>query len=390
MWFKNLTLYKLDNFHVGAQTLADALTRFAFTPCTDLQDRSTGFIPPRPDGALVYELEGQYLFTLCSEKKLLPASVVKEETARRAAAFEKEQGFKPGKKLRKELKEAAIDALLPKAFATRSNTRAWIDTRAGLLVIDSVSSAKADTIINALFKALEMPLNLRPLRSNIEPVAAMTDWVANDVPDGFTVDQDTVFAATGKSKAVVKFSNVTLQQGDAERQIEAGKRVTSLALTYDDKVSFVLTAAGAIKRVAPLGVLEVKKKEQDDETFAADFLLMTGELRTLVAEVVQALGGLKPYEPDLADQGAGFEPTPADGDAPSAFVPSYMGEPDPLYTQAVTVVQAENRASISLVQRHLRIGYNRAARLLDDMEAAGVVSTMQSNGSRTVQPGAGA
>jgi S-DNA-T family DNA segregation ATPase FtsK/SpoIIIE len=60
------------------------------------------------------------------------------------------------------------------------------------------------------------------------------------------------------------------------------------------------------------------------------------------------------------------------------------GEADPLYDQAVEIVIKNRRASISLVQRHLRIGYNRAARLLEQMENSGVVSTMSSNGNREI------
>jgi len=60
------------------------------------------------------------------------------------------------------------------------------------------------------------------------------------------------------------------------------------------------------------------------------------------------------------------------------------GEKDPLYDQAVEIVVRTRRPSISLVQRHLRIGYNRAARLIEDMERAGLVSPMQTNGNREV------
>jgi len=64
-------------------------------------------------------------------------------------------------------------------------------------------------------------------------------------------------------------------------------------------------------------------------------------------------------------------------------------ESDPLYDQAVAIVLKNRRASISLVQRHLRIGYNRAARLLEQMEQSGVVSAMQSNGNREILAPAG-
>lgn len=60
------------------------------------------------------------------------------------------------------------------------------------------------------------------------------------------------------------------------------------------------------------------------------------------------------------------------------------GESDPLYDEAVAMVLKSRRASISLVQRNLRIGYNRAARLIEEMERSGLVSSMQSNGNREV------
>ena len=60
------------------------------------------------------------------------------------------------------------------------------------------------------------------------------------------------------------------------------------------------------------------------------------------------------------------------------------GEADPMYDQAVEVVLKTRRPSISLVQRHLRIGYNRAARLIEQMERAGLVSAMNGAGSREV------
>ena len=76
-----------------------------------------------------------------------------------------------------------------------------------------------------------------------------------------------------------------------------------------------------------------------------------------------------------------------DGPAESAdggFGEEGGGEADPLYDQAVAIILENKRASISLVQRHLRIGYNRAARLLEDMEKAGLVSKMSGSGTREI------
>jgi S-DNA-T family DNA segregation ATPase FtsK/SpoIIIE len=75
---------------------------------------------------------------------------------------------------------------------------------------------------------------------------------------------------------------------------------------------------------------------------------------------------------------------PAPEDAAGGADGAATGEKDPLYDQAVEIVLKTRRPSISLVQRHLRIGYNRAARLIEDMERAGMVSPMQTNGNREV------
>ncbi len=94
-----------------------------------------------------------------------------------------------------------------------------------------------------------------------------------------------------------------------------------------------------------------------------------------VADHLRSLA--KPEYMDEVLQPAEAEDGPAGGEVPA-------GEKDPLYDQAVEIVLRTRRPSISLVQRHLRIGYNRAARLIEDMERAGMVSPMQTNGNREV------
>jgi S-DNA-T family DNA segregation ATPase FtsK/SpoIIIE len=99
-----------------------------------------------------------------------------------------------------------------------------------------------------------------------------------------------------------------------------------------------------------------------------------------VHKVVEHLRSLA--KPDYLE--AVLEPA-APEDAPGgAGGGELTGEKDPLYDQAVEIVLRTRRPSISLVQRHLRIGYNRAARLIEDMERAGMVSAMQTNGNREV------
>jgi len=96
-----------------------------------------------------------------------------------------------------------------------------------------------------------------------------------------------------------------------------------------------------------------------------------------VVEHLKAQGGPQ-YLDGILEGSAG-----TDGDEGIA-VEGADAESDPMYDQAVALVLQTRRPSISLVQRHLRIGYNRAARLIEQMERAGMVSPMQTNGNREV------
>ncbi|MDR2221101.1 MAG: DNA translocase FtsK, partial [Methylobacillus sp.] len=101
-----------------------------------------------------------------------------------------------------------------------------------------------------------------------------------------------------------------------------------------------------------------------------------GEVHRVV-EYLRSQGAPQYVEAILAGNGGDSDEGAVDEEGSDA-------EADPLYDQAVAVVLKTRRPSISLVQRHLRIGYNRAARLIEDMERAGLVSPMQSNGNREV------
>jgi len=101
-------------------------------------------------------------------------------------------------------------------------------------------------------------------------------------------------------------------------------------------------------------------------------------------EVHKVVAYLKNLAPPQYVEGVLEEPPVATDGMPGAEGGAMGGEADPLYDQACDIVLKTRRASISLVQRHLRIGYNRAARLIEQMERAGMVSAMQSNGNREV------
>jgi DNA segregation ATPase FtsK/SpoIIIE, S-DNA-T family len=100
-------------------------------------------------------------------------------------------------------------------------------------------------------------------------------------------------------------------------------------------------------------------------------------------EVHSVVEYLKQFGEPEYEEGILSGPTP-EGGAPDLFGDTPDAEADPLYDEAVSFVLRTRRASISSVQRQLRIGYNRAARLVEQMETAGLVSPMGTNGNREV------
>jgi len=294
MWFKNLQIYRLPApWAFTPEQLEAALAPQGFVPASSNELLRQGWDSPRGNGTLVHVVNKQMLILLGSEKKLLPGSVINQVAKAKAAEMEEAQGFAPGKKAMKELKERVAEELLPRAFSIRSNVWTWIDPVNGWLVVDAASPAKADEVIKLLLKAVDrMPLE--SLRVQRSPVAVMTAWLETDeAPVGFTVDQDTELRATGESKAAVRYVKHTLEVDDIRRHIASGKQCTRLAMTWNDKISFVLTESLAVKSIKPLDVINEKdtSTRNDEERFDNDMMLMTGELALMMRDLVEALGG---------------------------------------------------------------------------------------------------
>lgn len=301
MWFKNLQLYRLSlPVNLTTESLNQALANLAFSPSTSMDLQNQGWASPRDNDLLVHTVSGQMLIMLGTEKKLLPASVVNQVCKAKATELEEQQGFKPGRKQMRELKEQVTDELLPRAFSIRRNTWAWIDPVNGWLVVDAASPARADELLKPLLKVVN-DVKLYSLRVAQSPLAAMTSWLAADeAPAGFSIDQDTELRSAGEDKAAVRYVSHTIDPDDVRRHIAAGKQCTRLALTWADRISFVLTESLAVKRVTALDVIKESsdsKMQNDEERFDSDFALMAGELNRMLGDLVAALGGEAPQQP---------------------------------------------------------------------------------------------
>ncbi len=293
MWFKNLQIYRLPApWKFNPEQFTEQLETHAFQPCSHSELQSQGWTAARENGNLIHTVNRQVLLKLTTERKLLPNSVINQVTKARALEIEEQQGFKPGRKHMKEIKEQVSEELLPRAFSIQRSTLVWIDPIHGWLVIDAANPARADEVLKLLLKCNDQ-LPLEMLRVKLSPLAAMTDWLAgNEAPSGFTIDQDTELRSKSESKATVRYVRHTLDPKEIASHIASGKQCTKLALTWSDKISFVLTENLTLKRLQALDVLsESENSQHEDEKLDGDFALMCGELNQLMSDLIRALGG---------------------------------------------------------------------------------------------------
>ena len=293
--FKNVMVYRLGPaWSVSLEQLEASLQAACFVECGLSQEKSVGWIAPRGQahGALVESVGGQWLLKLMVESKAVPGSVVNRKTKERVAQIEATTGRKPGKKEIKEIKEDARLALLPMAFTRQSAVLVWIDPAARLLMIDVASPGKADEVLTCLAKAME-GLGAVLLQTTISPVAAMSDWLLSQQPPaGFSVDRECELKAGDDSKAVVRYSSHALDIDEVQQHIADGKLPTRLAMTWEGRVSFVLTEGLQIKKLAFVdGVFQDDAASSKDERFDTDAAIATGEIRKLIPDLLDALGG---------------------------------------------------------------------------------------------------
>ena len=107
---------------------------------------------------------------------------------------------------------------------------------------------------------------------------------------GFTVDRECELKAADEEKAVVRYARHPLDIEEVQAHIAAGKLPTKLALTWDDRVSFMLTEGLQLKKVSFLDTV-FEDKAADDGGFDTDVAIATGELSKLIPDLIEALGG---------------------------------------------------------------------------------------------------
>ena len=364
MFFRNLTLFRFSPaVAADLHRLDEALAEHRLRPCGPLEMGTRGFVPPvgrGDDAALTHSVSACTLFTAGGEDKLLPAAVVNNELQRKVQKIAEEEGRKVGGRERKRLKEDLLTELLPRAFVRSSRLSSYVDKRHGWLVLDTASRKVAEMVLTQIREALGT-FPAVPLAPEEGPRVLLTHWLASgELPVGLALGDECELrdpaTATG---AIARCRRQEMDSEEVKEHLRNGKQVFQLGLVFDERMSFVLGEDLQIRKLKFLDVVIDELGDSHEDAAAemdARFALLTLELQRLFGKLEEWFG----------------LPRPSNGDE------------DPLLQQAIDHVRQTRRASVSSIQHQLRIGYIRAARLIEEMEQRGIVSAPAINGDRQV------
>lgn len=294
--FKNLNLYQIKLAR-GIDDWKRELAANTFVPTGPTQQLSAGWVPPRGEdgGELMVACGRHRLVRLMIEQRAVPTEILDREVAALAKVYEDQTGRKPGKKNRREMKEAALLELLPRAFPKRSSVMAWVDQDLGLLAVDTSSATRSGLVVQALPQSVEIVTHLTPAD---DAQVVMSRWLVDgEASHGFTVDRECELRATGDGGETIRYQNHDLGEEEMARRQQAGLLPTKLAVTYNSRVSFVLTDAFALRKIRILDAATIGATvDEKADAFDADLAIATGELELAINAMIAAFGGVKRAE----------------------------------------------------------------------------------------------
>jgi recombination associated protein RdgC len=217
------------------------------------------------------------------QERLLPSSVVAEALDERIAEIEGAEVRSVGKAERRRLREDILVEMLPRAFLRSRRVLAYVDTKAGWMVVDAASDKTAEEVVSLLREVLGTFPAIPP-RPNRPVVHLLTQWVeGTDLPEGFVLGQECELRDPEDTQSVVRCRGQDLASEEIQNHLRAGKQVHKVACDWDGHLSVLLQDDLSLKRLSLADTLveEALDAEVEDPVarLEAEFALTALELR---------------------------------------------------------------------------------------------------------------
>ncbi|MDO7642216.1 MAG: recombination-associated protein RdgC, partial [Reinekea forsetii] len=252
MWFKNVQVYTFtEEFSHSTEQMEAALAKFPFTPLSQLQETTFGWVAPFKDSDILVETVAGRIF-LCAQiqDKILPASVINDYLLERLDALEEAEGRRAGKKEREQLKEDVRAELLPKAFHKTRRVSAWIDPKNKWLVVNASSEKSADDFTAQLREALGT-LSVVPLGKSAAGGEILTGWYLDPttLPTGTELEAEMELTMVQDPAVKAKYKNLDLAAPEIQLSLDSGMLIRQIAMAFADQCQFVLNEKFQLKRL---------------------------------------------------------------------------------------------------------------------------------------------
>ncbi len=298
MWFKNLSCYRLlEPFSLTETQFEESLKRREFRPCGSLEQFTLGWVAPiHPNGnSLIHVANGFIMICVCKEEKVLPPAVINDMVSEKTFEIEKKEQRKIRKKERENIRDDIIHTLLPRALSFTRRTYAYIDTRNNWLIVDSGTTNSADELTSYLRKTLES-LKIKPPSTKDRPALVFTRWLEEQrTPADISLENECDLRSTDKETNIVRCKRQDLFSEEIQAHLEAGKECIKLALTWNDRLSFIVDENLTIKRLQFLELIQDQAAEVDSQDkaqlFDTHFVIMTLELAAFLPKLLELFGG---------------------------------------------------------------------------------------------------
>lgn len=298
MWFKNLSIFRLtEEFTLAPADLELKLEQMAFRPCGSHEESTFGWTSPlgKASEQLVHSANGFLMLCGKKEERVLPTSVVNEMMQEKILETEEQQGRKLSKKERTEIKDELIFELLPRAFTFSNKTYAYIDPKGGWLIVDAASAKKAEDLLSSLRKSLGS-LPAVPLNTIEKPIKVMTEWLVNNqTPDDILIEDECELRAPEEAGGIIRCKRHDLSLPEIKNHLDTGKEVIKLAVSWADRLSFIIDENLAVKRLKFLDLIQEQVSDVNTDSEAAqfdvDFSIMSLELANFVPRLLEIFGG---------------------------------------------------------------------------------------------------
>lgn len=292
--FRNLRYYHIDSVWPDSEdAVSEHLAKAGFKTCGPLTERSSGWVPVDPDtgNSLARRLHGADLFRLRSQSRVLPNAVINEELENRIEEYRSRMNEAPPPREKRRLKAETKDELLPKALLKSERIWGYVDLKEKVLGIDASQNAAVERFLLRMRTPFD-DLVVRPLQF-MKPVNdLLTKIFLGDAPQQFALGRECKMQDAGEVTSVVRWSQFDLSDKTIRNHVANGMRLTHLAIEYDNVLSFVLDENGAISKLKFIGVEDDNADEFDPlAKMDAEFVLMAGTMRLLLADLKKLLGG---------------------------------------------------------------------------------------------------